>query len=211
MTIDIDLSYPVQKLGEAIDKEIINILSRKPVLIYTGRFQPFHLGHLKCIKEAYEETGLKTVIVGTTSLNRKSNKKYFFSKEQTEKIIKSSLKGYEQFIEFVYIEKKVPNIYNVVNRLRSLDFEPKGWIFGKDRIDILRQVSNPKYQEELRLIDFKPYLIERNDDDISGTNIRNLIIEDKEFEQFLNCSKEMSNKVREWLLTHLSVQGQKTM
>jgi nicotinamide mononucleotide adenylyltransferase len=174
---------------------------KEKVLIYTGRFQPCHI---KCIKEAYEKTGFRTVIVATTvSINRELNFKYPFTREQTLEIIQSSIIGLEQFVAHFYIEENVPSIYNVVNSIRTAGYEPTGWIFGDDRIDIRKQVENTTYHQKLNLFDFKPIQISRNIFETSASEIRTCIMNNKPFEHLMNCPNEQSNKVKEWLLTYL--------
>ncbi len=56
---------------------------------YTGRFQPFHLGHLSAIKQALNEVDF--LVIGIGSAQYKNTKGNPFSAEERKKIIQAAL------------------------------------------------------------------------------------------------------------------------
>lgn len=56
-----------------------------------GRFQPFHLGHLKLIEEAAKEAG--TIVIGIGSSQESRTRRNPFSAEERRRMILLSVKG----------------------------------------------------------------------------------------------------------------------
>ena len=108
---------------------------RMPVNVYTGRFQPFHLGHLSNLQEAAKR-GLRTVIcpvmAGKTA---KSIAAHPFNGE-VEKEMFARLKstyGGDLIADIIPVSK--PTLDCWVEAIRKKGMEPITWTTGTDRLE----------------------------------------------------------------------------
>lgn len=106
---------------------------RMPVNVYTGRFQPFHLGHLSNLQEAAKR-GLRTVIcpvmAGKTA---KSIAAHPFNGEVEEEMFNRLKSAYGDLIaDIIPISK--PSLDCWVNAIRERGMEPITWTTGIDRL-----------------------------------------------------------------------------
>ncbi len=76
---------------------------------YTGRFQPFHLGHLSAVKQALEEVDFLHIGIG--SAQYKNTEENPFSAEDREKYIRASLLENE-ILEDQFEINLIPDIHN---------------------------------------------------------------------------------------------------
>lgn len=141
------------------------------VNIIIGRFQPFTLGHLKCIKEVYEETGCRTIILvidGKTS-ERSPLPKYVLDKMFT--ILK---KEYVNYIADVIYVKNADIVINA-ELVRNKYYEPVSWVCGTDRYAPYKKMVD-NYSIKANLMPyFKVFCVNRSDDAISATSVRNAL------------------------------------
>ena len=132
-----------------------------------GRFQPFHLGHLDAVLFGLART--ENLFIGIGSSNKFNEKKNPFSTEERREMIVSSIEP------------------SMIDQIKIFDIPDVGdhekWTFEIDKIV-------PKYDVVFTNDDFTKTLFEKRQINIiqvvlkdrekfSGTNIRNLIIEDK--------------------------------
>lgn len=137
-----------------------------PVNIFPGRFQPFHNGHLKAIKKMYDVNKKPTVIVVIS----KDDKEHTYNQELHSSIFKDLIKNHEFIKDIVFAKKGW--IKDIVNSLRP-KYEPVLWGFGDDRKEnYTSQINN--WSKNFGA-DIKPYHIDRNDDKISSTDIKDKI------------------------------------
>lgn len=138
-----------------------------------GRFQPFHLGHLEALHFALSK--VDKLWVGLGSSNKAPQKNNPFSAEERKKMILSSIDdSIRDKIEIYFIP----------------DFEDhKKWV---ENIDIIV----PKFDMVFTNDDMTKYLYSKLEtmvvaipftkrDVLSGTNIRDLILSDQPWEEFV--------------------------
>ena len=138
-----------------------------------GRFQPFHLGHLDAVLFGLSRT--ENLFVGIGSSNKSNERKNPFSAEERTEMIISS-------IESSMIERiKIFDIPDVNNHEK--------WTFEIDQIVPKYDVvfTNDEFTKTL----FKKHQINviqvilKDREKFSGTNIRQLIIDDKNWQDLV--------------------------
>jgi nicotinamide-nucleotide adenylyltransferase len=132
-----------------------------------GRFQPFHLGHLDAVLFGLAKTENLFICIGSS--NKSNERKNPFSAEERREMITLSIEP------------------SITDRIKIFDIPDIGdhekWTFEIDKIV-------PKYDAVFTNDEFTKTLFERRKisvisvvlkdrEKFSGTNIRNLIIEDK--------------------------------
>ena len=162
---------------------------RMPVNVYTGRFQPFHLGHLSNLEEAAKR-GLRTVIcpvmAGKTA---KSIASHPFNGELEEEMFNRLKTAYGDLIaDIIPIQK--PSLDAWVEAIRERGMEPITWTTGMDRkpsYDAMIQ----RYGQDFNLVDnFEVIGLEKDMDaeggsaddtgKISGTAVRKCLVDGDE-------------------------------
>lgn len=183
---------------------------RKPVNVYVGRFQPFHLGHLSCLQKA-AEYGLRTVICRVMKGSSASAKDHPFVAIE-EEMFDRLKSAYPDLIADV-IPVKNAFIEFWLYPARERGFEPITWTTGQDRVASYQSMVD-KYMDKYELShNFKVLPLDKNMDadggsannlsDISGTNVRKCLINDDRegFEkQMPECLWDMYDAMREALM-----------
>lgn len=138
------------------------------VNIIIGKFQPFTIGHLNCIKNVYNNTGLKTVIL---VIDGKVDEKHPFNKDLMTKMIKSIILHYEKYCaDFIFV--KNADIVKNIELLREKGYEPISWVCGTDRYNRYNEMII-KYGFKINLSpNFKVFCINRYNDNINATSVR---------------------------------------
>jgi len=138
-----------------------------------GRFQPFHLGHLEALQFALSK--VDKLWIGLGSSNKSVEKNNPFSAEERKKMILSSIDDSTKNKITVYF---IPDLDNHVKWIEKIDtIVPKfDIIFSNDPL-----IDHLYSKRTIQIISI-PFL---NRDTLSGTNIRNLIISDQEWENFV--------------------------
>jgi cytidyltransferase-like protein len=109
------------------------------VVIFPGRFQPMHLGHIKAFEKAYKVFGVKVIPIQIISKNEDSP----FPRTLLDKIAKD-VKNEFNFIAdvVVYPDGLKTVIPQMVKLIRELGYDPIGVACGSDRFkDYQRQVN----------------------------------------------------------------------
>lgn len=109
------------------------------VVIFPGRFQPMHLGHIKAFEKAYKVFGVKVIPIQIISKNEDSP----FPRTLLDKIAKD-VKNEFNFIAdvVVYPEGLKTVIPQMVKLIREMGYDPIGLACGSDRFkDYQRQVN----------------------------------------------------------------------
>ena len=138
-----------------------------------GRFQPFHLGHLDAV--LFGLSRAENLSIGIGSSNKSNERRNpFTTEERTEMIISS--------IESSMIDRiKIFDIPDVDNHEK--------WTFEIDQIVPKYDVvfTNDEFTKTLfekRKIDVIPVVL-KDREKFSGTNIRNLITDDKDWQDLV--------------------------
>lgn len=143
--------------------------------IVIGRFQPFTTGHLKCCTNVYKQRGLKTVlcVIDTT----KTDVKHPFTTKLMWYALKQLVKQYDEIQDVVLV--KSADILKIGEAVASKGYTVATWSCGSDRFEAYTKMCK-KYAPEVEVIE-----IHREDNDVSGTQVRSLIKQGKreEFEE----------------------------
>jgi len=138
-----------------------------------GRFQPFHLGHLEALQFALSK--VDKLWVGLGSSNKPAEKNNPFSAEERKTMILSSIDNSMKNKISIYF---IPDLDNHVKWIEKIDtIVPKfDIVFSNDPL------TDHLYSKRTISVISIPFL---NRDKLSGTNIRNLIISDQKWENFV--------------------------
>lgn len=185
---------------------------RMPVNVYTGRFQPFHLGHLSNLEEAAKR-GLRTVIcpvmAGKTA---KSIAAHPFNGELEEEMFNRLQSTYGDLIADI-IPISRPSLDTWVEAIRERGMEPITWTTGMDRKPSYEAMIQ-RYGKDFNLVDnFEVIGLEKDMDaeggsaddtgKISGTAIRKCLVDGNEEgfrAQMPQCLWDMYDAFRQALM-----------
>lgn len=144
---------------------------------YTGRFEPFHVGHLETVKKSFSHT--KNLIMVLGSANIAPTPKNPWSVDQRKEMIISSTKGLGNII-FVPVEDRLYNRNKWISYVQSAvdDIAGEGSValIGHDKDESIERISDnfPMWD----FIDTGPYVKEKGKGKIvSATKIRELLFE----------------------------------
>ena len=138
-----------------------------------GRFQPFHLGHLEALQFALSK--VDKLWAGLGSSNRPVEKNNPFTAEQRKEMILSSIDDSMKEKISIYF---IPDLDNHMKWVEKIDtIVPKfDIIFSND--DLTKHLYSKRNIQVLSI----PFL---NRESLSGTNIRDLIIHDQKWDDFV--------------------------
>ena len=174
-----------QKITEALKIDYPE-QGKEKVNIFVGRFQPFTLGHVKVLETLNKQNGYPVIVFlvkSKTSKKEDAVKRPYDVETQIEMF--NNVQSEYKFLKQVIV---VPSaaIDVMFNELRP-NFEPVLWGTGTDRMKAYGyMVNNDKYREDLGVLpEFGLYEIQRGDDDISATKVRQALIDgnSKEFDK----------------------------
>jgi nicotinamide-nucleotide adenylyltransferase len=138
-----------------------------------GRFQPFHLGHLEALRFALSK--VDKLWVGLGSSNKPVEKNNPFTAQQRKEMVLSSIDDSMNEKISIYF---VPDVDNHIRWIEKIDtIVPKfDIIFSND--DLTKHLYSKRNIQILGI----PFL---NRESLSGTHIRNLIVNDQRWEDFV--------------------------
>lgn len=169
--------------------------SGNKVNIMVGRFQPFTLGHLKCLIAIKEKLGIPTflcVIPGN------GDDKHPFMGAIQDEMLERLAEAYPDVIAgFKYVKNAFLETWVIA--ANEADAEPVSLTCGTDRYDAYNNMVQ-KYGQKYGLNpDFKVFCLDRADDNISATSVRECLLnDDKEgfIRQMPECLHPMYDKLR---------------
>lgn len=139
--------------------------------LFIGRFQPFHNGHLKCIKDALNH--VDHIIIGIGSSQYSDQKENPFTAEEREEMIQSALEEANIKDFSIYFIPDINNDDKWVEHVESLvpDFE----------------IAYTGNDHTARLFEEKGYEVKQVDfvEGINGTSIRDMMFEGMPWENFV--------------------------
>lgn len=169
------------------------------VNVMVGRFQPLTNGHLKCIEEAWNVLGVPTVICMVNTKDEKVDERKPFPSSLLKPM-------YEEFIKskhIVSIELVInADIVKIGEMLKEKGIEICSWTCGTDRYDSYSKMAEKYHHQAYLSEDFKMIEVQRSDDDISATIVRDSIYKNN-LETFLKMTpfdKSKFNILRNQLL-----------
>ena len=138
-----------------------------------GRFQPFHLGHLEALQFALSK--VDKLWVGLGSSNKPVQKNNPFSAEERKEMILSSIDDSIKERISIYF---IPDLDNHIKWIEKIDsIVPKfDLVFSND------ELTKHLYSKTSVQVTSIPFL---KRDELSGTNIRNLIIGDQKWDDLV--------------------------
>ena len=152
----------MKTLVQQLNESLLNEAKRTGVNILVGRFQPFTLGHLKCVQNIYRTRGLKTVLCMVETI-KTDDKKPFLTKILMP-FYKKLVKTYEEIEDIILV--KNADIVKIGEELGALGLTAKTWTCGTDRYESYSKMAK-KYAPDTEVVEIK-----RNDDDVSATTVR---------------------------------------
>ena len=166
------------------------------VNIMVGRFQPFTLGHLKCLNAIKASLGVPTLLCVIPGNG--DDKHPFRGEVQDEMLNKVEEANPDVVAGVKYVKNAFIEAW--VLAAKDLGFEPVSWTCGNDRIDSYRSMVE-KHGEKYGLNpEFQVYLVDRADDNISASAVRECLINgDKEgfMKQMPECLWDMYDEMRQ--------------
>lgn len=158
-----------------------------PVNIVLGRFQPFTLGHLRCVEQAYKETGNKTILCVIETKPEKCDAKHPFASQDIMSMLEDQIKDTPELLGMCLVSNA--DIVKIVEKLDANGYVLDSWTCGTDRYASYSKQCK-KYWEKAGLPK-EPQVIEvkRGDDDISATKVRQCLMDDD-----LACYKKLMPK-----------------
>jgi len=138
-----------------------------------GRFQPFHLGHLEALRFALSK--VDKLWVGLGSSNKPVEKNNPFTAQQRKEMVLASIDDSMNEKISIYF---IPDVDNHIRWIEKIDtIVPKfDIIFSND--DLTKHLYSKRNIQIFAI----PFL---NRESLSGTNIRNLIVNDQRWEDFV--------------------------
>ncbi len=138
-----------------------------------GRFQPFHLGHLEALQFALSK--VEKLWIGLGSSNKSPQKNNPFSAKEREEMIASSIDDSMKNKISIYF---IPDLDNHIKWIEKIDtIVPKfDIVFSND--DLTRHLYSKRDFQVVPI----PFL---RRDELSGTNIRDLIISDQKWDDLV--------------------------
>jgi hypothetical protein len=146
------------------------------VNIFVGRFQPFTAGHYKCVEEAYDRTGLPTVIC-MMKKEEKLDKKNPFPTSMLVSLYNNLFNGDDKIAAVVPVSSA--NIVAIGEELRNRGYEIAAWTCGTDRFATYDRMSTNYHEKAGLSDDFQMVEIKRDEsspDNISATMVRNSLL-----------------------------------
>ena len=155
-----------------------------------GRFQPFHLGHLEALRFALSK--VDKLWLGLGSSNKPIEKNNPFSAEERKEMILSSIDDSMKEKISIYF---IPDLDNHVRWIEKIDTIVPDFdiVFSND------ELTNHLYSKRDVQVLSIPFL---KRDELSGTNVRDLIISDQNWNALVPKGTEnflISNNAKERL------------
>ena len=151
---------------------IKNQINSMKTALFVGRFQPFHIGHLKDIKWILKKYDKIIIVIGSSQ--ESDTKKNPFTVELRRKMIENSLKT-EKIKKDVYEIIEIPDVYDDEKWVNS--------ILEKTKFNVVftRNPWTKRCFEKFKIPVEKHPMFR----DVSGTKIRGMMKNGKEWEKLV--------------------------
>ena len=190
----IEVSGEDEGMQVALAEEITT--NENSVNIMVGRFQPFTLGHLKCLKGIKNALGVPTLLCVIPGNG--DDKHPFMGSVQDEMYERLKEANPGLIADVAYVKNAFLEAWVIAAKERGL--EPVSWTCGNDRIDAYRSMV-AKHGEKYGLSpEFQVYLVDRGDDNISATSVRESLLagnKEKFMAEMPQCLWDMYDEMRQ--------------
>lgn len=175
--------------------ENINI-NDNSVNIMVGRFQPFTLGHLKCLAAIKNSLGVPTLLC---VIPGNGDDKHPFRGEIQDEMLERIKMAYPSLIaDVAYVKNAFIEPWVLAAKERGL--EPVSWTCGTDRAAAYENMVAKHGQNYGLNPDFKVYCLDRADDNISASSVRECLLNDDRegfMKQMPDALYDMYDEMRE--------------
>jgi cytidyltransferase-like protein len=205
-----------EKITEAL-KVNYKEQGKEKVNIFVGRFQPFTLGHVKVLETLYKKNGHPVIVflVKSNTVKKEDAFKRPYDVDTQIEMFNNVQSEYSFLKKVIVVPSAAIDV--MFNELRPT-YEPVLWGTGSDRMKAYGyMVNNDKYREDLGVLpEFGLYEIQRGDDDISATKVRQALMDGdvKEFSKMTPRSlHSMFNDLKDKLdqsITNESITNEST-
>ena len=145
----------------------------KDINMMVGRFQPLTNGHMHCIEQLYENTGIKTVLMLIKVPESDTDNLHPFPSKILYGAYLSLMFEYDCIEDILFVDNA--NILTNTTLLKEYGYKPVSWICGDDRYDAYKQMAERYSGQFWASKDFKVICIPRNEYNISATQVREFI------------------------------------
>lgn len=170
------------------------------VNIMVGRFQPFTLGHLKCLKSIKNSLGVPTLLC---VIPGNGDDKHPFTGQIQDKMYEILQESHPDLIAGTkYVKNAFIEGWAIA--AKELGLEPVSWTCGTDRFESYENMVQKHGQRYGLNPEFKVYCLDRADDNISASSVRECLINgNKEgFEsQMPQCLWPMYDEMRQVMVS----------
>lgn len=150
------------------------IMTKIPINIIVGRFQPFTDGHMKLIDAAWNQLHIDTIMCIINTPEEKVDKRHPFSTSALLPIY-NELKGTYKHIKDIVTVTNADIVK--IGKILNDKYEIKSWTCGTDRVQTYTKMSND-YKEQAGLPDdFQIIEVKRSGEDVSATKVRQALID----------------------------------
>lgn len=161
------------------------------VALYLGSFNPFHNGHLECIKTALNDFKMDKVVIVPTMQNPWKKEKVLDIDKRADIIHNSMVKELfcitnKNKIKISAIEKELISPYYSYATLHALKNKYcNDEIFVLCGNDTIKDIPNWMHGEQI-IKDYNFLIVDRPENSISSTQIREYIRLDKDISKFIS-------------------------
>ena len=149
-------------------------MTKIPINIIVGRFQPFTDGHMKLIDAAWKQLHIDTIMCIINTPEEKVDKRHPFSTSVLLPIYNELKDTYKHIKDIITVTNAdIVKIGEILND----KYEIKSWTCGTDRVQTYTKMSND-YKEQAGLPDdFQIIEVKRSGEDVSATKAREALID----------------------------------
>jgi hypothetical protein len=190
----IEVSGEDEEMQDALSEGITT--NENSVNIMVGRFQPFTLGHLKCLKGIKNSLGVPTLLCVIPGNG--NDRHPFMGSVQDEMYEKLKEANPDLIADVAYVKNAFIEAWVIAAKERGL--EPVSWTCGNDRIEAYRNMVEKHGQKYGLSPEFQVCLVDRGDDNISATSVRESLLagnKEKFMAEMPECLWDMYDEMRQ--------------
>lgn len=173
------------------------------IIIFPGRFQVLHNGHLSSFKKAYDEFKIPVVPIQITSNNKKSP----IPRTVLSKINKDIVGDFDFIGDFlIFPEDRKTTVSEMIKYVKELGYNPIGLACGSDREFAYKKQIEYVNSDKSDIFLKQPFMIKCVDDrfnnPLSGSVVRDFI-KNNDFDKFKELTPNTIHKYWDELKKYL--------